>query len=395
MDIFNRKKLAAAKVEIIRLKETCAKLQNNIDEAESKAEVYRRERDEIHNNIGKQIAQNGELSKSLSAVYYQSEKDKQALKSEIEELKKKLEEAEELNLNHSLSLERMKDRENLDDTNNRDKSAYKIRDEVVYGRKIKNNKPNNNPEEWEHYYGKNYEQVSTLFMSALYKRKKIYRKNRIEYFFSANEFNFFELLMPLIQSNELVLLSKVRLADIIVLWEEFYNNEAKEAEKKQHLREDEDVFLNVLKKNNYKRLINERMIELNPNFNHTDYKTAFLYPLLRLHIDFLICKRTDSDILPLLVVELNGKEHYKNSKSYDSDRIKNDELKQAIFRSKSVNIGFLTIYNDLLYKKRDELIKIMSDILSAVSDSYDSINWKEVQSKLSDLAKPYIEKIGK
>lgn len=135
-------------------------------------------------------------------------------------------------------------------------------------------------------------------------------------------------------------------------------------------------------------LINERIIELNPNFNNTDYKTAFLYPLFRLHIDFLICKRTDTNIIPLLVIELNGNEHYK-------DRKKNDDLKEAIFRSNSVTIGFLTIYNDLLYKKRDELMKIMSDTLSRVSDGYNKVNWNDTQNSLSELAKPYIEKIGK
>lgn len=236
-------------------------------------------------------------------------------------------------------------------------------------------------------------------MSALYKikSKKIYHKKgvRTEYFFSENEFNFFELMTPLIQSNELVLLSKVRLADIIDLWEKFYNNEAKEAEKKQNPRENGGVFLNALEINNSKKLINNRMIELNPNFNNTDYKTAFLYPLFRLHIDFLICKRTDSNILPILVVELNGKEHYQNYKSYDSYRVSNDELKQAIFRSKAVNIGFLTIYNDLLYEKRDELMKIMSDTLSRVSDGYNKVNWNDTQNSLFELAKPYIEKLGK
>lgn len=37
----------------------------------------------------------------------------------------------------------------------------------------------------------------------------------------------------------------------------------------------------------------------------------------------------------------------------------------------------------------------MSDTLSAVSDGYDNVNWKEIQNGLSELAKPYIEKLGK
>lgn len=40
-------------------------------------------------------------------------------------------------------------------------------------------------------------------------------------------------------------------------------------------------------------------------------------------------------------------------------------------------------------------MKIMSDTLSDVSDGYDGVNWKEIQKSLSELAKPYIEKLGK
>ena len=72
-----------------------------------------------------------------------------------------------------------------------------------------------------------------------------------------------------------------------------------------------------------------------------------------------------------------------------------DELKKAIFRSKAVKIGFLTIFNDLLYKNRDELTKIMENILSLISEGHNEINWTDIQINLSELAKPYIEEIGK
>lgn len=150
--------------------------------------------------------------------------------------------------------------------------------------------------------------------------------------------------MPLIQRNDLVLLSKVRLADIIELWEEFYNDEAKEIARKQNPLNNGKVFLNALSKNSAKSLINERIVELDSTFSNNDYLTAFLYPLLRLHIDFLICKHTDKNVEPMLVIELNGKEHYRNSENSDGRKIKNDELKEAIFRSKGVKIGFLMIY---------------------------------------------------
>lgn len=418
MDIFNRKKLAAAEAEIIRLKEENHKQYNELEAisdriqiAENNAKKYKQQVDENNATINQLKQENDKLNSSISDLNYcikiseskyaahenwnsQRNIEFNNANNKIEELEKKLEEAEALNLNLILSLEQLQGRESIEDTNNRDRTAYQIRDEIVRGRKDKKNIPNDKPDEWESG-GRSYEQVSTSFMSALYKSKKIYNKNRVEYFFSANEFNFFELLMPFIQSNELVLLSKVRLVDIIELWEKFYNNEAKETEKKQNPREDGGVFLNALEKNDSKRQINERIIELNPNFNNTDYKTAFLYPLFRLHVDFLICKRTNADILPILAVELNGKEHYQNYKSYDSYRVNNDELKQAIFRSKAVNVGFLTIYNDLLYEKRDELMKIMSDTLSRVSDGYNKVNWNDTQNSLSELAKPYIEKLGK
>lgn len=49
----------------------------------------------------------------------------------------------------------------------------------------------------------------------------------------------------------------------------------------------------------------------------------------------------------------------------------------------------------MLTEKRDELMKIMSDTLSRVSDGYNKVNWNDIQNSLSELAKPYIEKLGK
>lgn len=141
MDIFNRKKLAAAEAEIERLQKACAKFQADISVAESQAEGYKRERDEVRSNIGKQVAQNGELTKSLSELRYLKEKDKQVFIKEIEELKQKLEEADATISDLKLCLEQSQDIASIEDTAGTVKKAsYKIRREVVNGKLGENGK---------------------------------------------------------------------------------------------------------------------------------------------------------------------------------------------------------------------------------------------------------------
>ena len=157
MDIFNRKKLAAAKAEIIRLKEENHKqyseleaISDRIQIAENNAKKYRQQIDENNAIINKLKQENDKLNLSISDLNYcikiskskhvdhenwnsQRNKEFNNANGKIEELKKKLEEAEALNVNLSLSLEQMQDHDSIEDINNRGKSAYQIRDEIVWG----------------------------------------------------------------------------------------------------------------------------------------------------------------------------------------------------------------------------------------------------------------------
>lgn len=220
----------------------------------------------------------------------------------------------------------------------------------------------------------------------------IYKSNKS--FFTSNELKFYDLLSPLAQSHGIIIFSKVRLADIVDLWERFYDEKSLEDAKKQNPFEKGVAFEKAKDSTKYpnKKAIYNRIQELNPNFNNNDYKIAFLYPLFRLHIDFLLCKKVENYVVPLMAIELNGKEHYKND---DWIKKTNDQFKRSVFFSDYVYIGLLSIYNDVLTEKRDELMKIMSDTLSRVSDGYNKVNWNDIQNSLSELAKPYIEKLGK
>ena len=356
MDIFNRKKLAAAEAEIERLEKACAKFQSDITEAENIAKRYKREIDEVRSSIEEK----------------QKEKDEKVFKTKIEELNKKLVEAEATISDLKLCLEQSEDIASIEDTvGTVKKASYKIRREVVNG---KLGEHSNKEKRYEKY------------MASIYKSSKS--------FFTSNELKFYDLLSPLAQSHGLIIFSKVRLADIVDLWERFYDEKSLEDAKEQNPYEKGVAFLKAkdLAKYPNKKAIYNRIQELNPDFNNRDYKTAFLYPLFRLHIDFLLCKKIENNIVPLIAIELNGEEHYKKD---DWIKKTNDRFKTSVFFSDYVYIGFLSVYNDVLYDKRDELIKIMSDTLSSLSDGYDGVNWKEIQKSLSELAKPYIEKLGK
>lgn len=362
MDIFNRKKLADAEAKIRWWMELnnqqydeLQAMSDKLRTAENKIIKYQQMHEEDIKNFDKLKQDYDALNASCQVLTYKLKSNKRTPSAYNEEVFQQDWEIDD----------EIKEIDNVENKSKTKSAPYTIRKEVVDGIKKVD---------------------STQLMSALYKNKK---------FFSKNEFNFYELLMPLIQSNGLVLLSKVRLADIVELWEEFYDDKAKEIEKRRNPLNRGKVFLNALSKNSIKSLINKRMVELNPEFSNSDYLIAFLYPLFRLHIDFLICKCTDKDVEPMLVIELNGKEHYIASQNGDSAKTRNDKFKEAIFRSKAVKIGFLTIYNDLLYKNRDELSKIMEDILSHISEGHNEINWTDIQINLSELAKPYIEEIGK
>lgn len=314
MDIFNRKKLAAAEAEIKRLKE------------------YN------HQQYSEQQA----IFDKLQNIR------EQELNNEIEKLKKKLKEAEATN----------------EDNNKTENAAYIIRNELVDGKICDNKK------------------IRNKIVASVYKSCKN--------FFSPSELKLYEMLSNLVQQKGFILFSKVRLADIIEMWEKFYDEESMEKVKEQNPYEKGTAFLNVLNKNSFKKHIYNRIQALNPNFNDKDYQVAFLYPLLRLHIDFLLCKKVENNIVPLIAIELNGEDHYE-----DQIKIKNDNFKKSVFFSDYVYIGFLSIYNYVLNNEEDKLREIISDVMDDLSKKEMLNTWKGIQGSLDNLAKPYMEKLSK
>lgn len=288
----------------------------------------------------------------------------QELNNEIEKLKKKLKEAEATSYAPKLCLEQSEDSEIIEDNNKTENAAYIIRNELVDG-KICNNK-----------------KIRNKIVASVYKSCKS--------FFSPSELKLYEMLSNLVQQKGFILFSKVRLADIIEMWEKFYDEESMEKAKEQNPYEKGTAFLNVLNKNSFKKQIYDRIQTLNPNFNDKDYRMAFLYPLLRLHIDFLLCKKVENNIIPLVAIELNGEEHYK-----DWIKINNDKFKKSVFFSDYVYIGFLSIYNDVLNNEEDGLCEVISNVMDDLSNKEMLNTWKGIQDSLDNLAKPYMEKLGK
>ena len=238
MDIFNRKKLAAAEAEIERLKEMLT----------NSEQTYKQELNNARDYIAKLEAKTTE--------------------------------------------------------NNKRKNIYSIRDTVLQNRK---------------------------YIDSVYCSKRS--------FFTSNEYQLYQILCTVIANVEkeksvnLSLFSHVRLADVVRLWEEYYNNPS----------ESKKSFVHCKTKNRYKQQIDEEIQRLVSDFDENDYKETFLYPLLSRHIDFLVCINIDDEnkSIPICAIELNGSEH-----STDFKRQKSDELKRDLFNAAKVDL--LTLDNDTL-----------------------------------------------
>lgn len=237
MDIFNRKKLAEAEAEIRKLKEYN---HQQYSEQQAMLDKLRIAENEVRKYIQKHDADKKIIGK---------------LKQGNEELKWELKESEAV---ISAFLEQSGNIDAVED-NSRTKNAagYVIRNELIEG-KIDVNK-----------------KIRSKFVAALYKSRKS--------FFSSNELKFYEILSDLSQKKGFILFSKVRLADIIEMWEKFYDEESMEKANKQSPYEQGTAFLNALNKNPFKKQVYDRIQKLNPDFDDRDYQAAFLYPLLRLH----------------------------------------------------------------------------------------------------------------
>ncbi len=204
--------------------------------------------------------------------------------------------------------------------NKKSKYIYRIRDKVMQNRE---------------------------FISAVYCSKLS--------FFTPNEHQFYTALSSIVQTVEkeksikLSLFSHVRLADIVRLWEEYYNNPNKSSKS----------FIHCKEKNRYKSEIVKEIQELASDFNEDDYRETFLYPLLSHHIDFLICLDKDNNSIPICAIELNGSEHHTDFK-----RQKSDKLKESLFEGSKISL--LSLDNDILQDSKSMEAIIIGKIFEAL-----------------------------
>lgn len=190
-------------------------------------------------------------------------------------------------------------------------------------------------------------------------------------FTSWYETRLYDLLCDIVVSDtlkkyELKVFSQVRLADIVKVREE--NLEKFKNNIEFHTTKGD------LKTNRSKATVYEEMIKA--NFDDKKYRQVFLYPLLRSHVDFLICRSGNERLTPLMVIELFGQEHFdldwKNKKLQ-----RNDEFKKHLFEA--VGIGFdNSLTNETLkssLKSNDKLNELKSElegkILGCIRDAND------------------------
>ncbi|MDE7400192.1 MAG: hypothetical protein K2N06_11785 [Oscillospiraceae bacterium] len=161
-------------------------------------------------------------------------------------------------------------------------------------------------------------------------------------FFSPYEYRMYNLLENMIydfrdEFGDLAVFSKMRLADIVGLFEQNYNT-------------GERSFCDCIGKNPNKKGVCELIDRFMSNFNNNDYKRAFLFPLLRSHIDFLICDHNEGKSNPILAIEVHGSEHDRNSTNPDWKRIHNDSFKISLFnpQNNAMKIRLLIVKNQEL-----------------------------------------------
>jgi len=183
------------------------------------------------------------------------------------------------------------------------------------------------------------------------------------YFMSWYEHRLYKLLCEITVSEVLkeyglVVFAEVRLADIVKRWEDSYNSENSS---------DCSTFIKAMEKNSYKRSVN-LLFESKKDFNNRDFDELFLYPLLRSHVDFLICRTLspntkDERFAPLMVIELFGQEHFDSGWS-NRRRQENDEFKRNLFEATSICFDN-SLKNETLkdaLKDNNKLISLKSEL---------------------------------
>lgn len=152
--------------------------------------------------------------------------------------------------------------------------------------------------------------------------------------------------------------SKVRLADIVELWEECYNE--KEDGKKAFT---DNISFSNGRVNYGKKAVNDLILEKKPDFDNLCYDITFSYPILDKHVDFLICRSSGNEKTePILVIELFDPRHFdsKNKKLIESDKFKEklfDALKLCFDNSlRNDDVTRANKSEDLLNKLKAEIV---------------------------------------
>lgn len=345
MSIFGRKEIAELKKELemsklrfeklesenLQLNEKCSRYQSALTKTNKENEVLKRKNNEISS---KALAVSGsskdelaeldkkcaEYNKRLNKAEQQIEKykkDSLDQQHQIEKLKSDYEDlAEILNLNNTSA--------EVDENN----AFYYIRNIV---------------KKYDYYMKLVYHSKSDFFHSFKGKR--------------SHEYEMYKLLLNIIyelksedlvnaegQNVKLSLFSQVRLADIVELQCGTF-----------------EKFKNGNNRNSICNMIEEKK----PDFDNDDYRKTFLYPILSLHIDFLVCLNTKTLCVPLVAIELHGEDHDENSDKADKKRIWNDKFKKSIFESDEVKIQLMVFKNSEL-DSSDEKQNLKDEIYKAI-----------------------------
>lgn len=355
MSIFGRKEIAELKKELetsklrfeklesenLQLTEKCSRYQSALNQASKENKAYRKKYDELLESVS---AAPSDTDNEYSKLKEQCHTYKMQLNNanrEIENYKQKLlasqkreKEMEERYIelaDHTVGAY-SDDLNDADATDSQDKKdpIYNITDQV-----------RENPD----------------YMATLYCSKNS--------FLSSNEFKMYTLLENFAYNycpdfGSLSIFANTRLADFTKLFESNYIGEkgsfSKNAENKPK-----------------KKAVCEIIDKFMPNFNNQDYKLAFLYPLLRMHVDFLICADSEEDnntTKPILAIELYGSEHDKNSANTNWKTIFNDNFKKSLFsyKNNAMGVRLLIIKNEELEDKDKLENKIYNAVEKCLQD---------------------------
>ena len=349
MSFFGRKEIAKLKkeletsnmktnilnAEVAQLNEKCSRYLSELNQAQREIERYKAEQSSLNTTMPNAVIEELARLKEKNAIC------EKRLHDANEKVKK---------ANHTICNYQAR----IDDLENDCNSLLNSIDNL-----IDEKKPNNDCSE-DSLNAKDpiYEIVDRVranpkLMSSIYASKND--------FFSPYEYKMYNLLENLLNNysfefGDLAVFSKMRLADIVRLHEDTYSNGG-------------NSFCKNVEKYPYKKGLCDLVEKYMPHFSDEDYKRAFLFPLFRLHTDFLICDHNEGTSKPILAIELHGPEHDKDSEKPDWSRIHNDDFKKSLLdpRNSAMGVQMLVIKNEEL----DDEEKLNDKIYNTIANCLD------------------------